>query len=194
MPNREMERQRGDVGARLRHARKVKELGLRELAERVGCSPSLLSRVETGRVNPSLNTLHQLVKELDISIGALFAETEGKTNAVWRRGRRPVIRVDALRQGEGITLERLIPYASDHLLQANIHIIAPGGGSEGAISHRGEELGYVLEGEVELTIGDQGYHLVTGDSFCFRSDLPHSYRNLGAGPARVLWVNTPPTF
>ena len=51
-----------------------------------------------------------------------------------------------------------------------------------------------LEGEFELTVDGTTYSLKAGDSFFFRSELPHSYRNPGAIEARVLWVNAPPTF
>lgn len=181
------------VGTKLRHARKVRGLRLRELAERVGCSESMLSKIENGKVNPSLTLLHRLSGALDLTIASLFTDLPAD-GPVSRAGKRPIIEVDRLRQGPGIVLERLVPYTDGHLLQANIHIIAPGGSSAGAITHRGEEIGYVLEGTVELTIDESVYELSTGDSFCFRSDRPHSYRNTGTSTARVLWVNTPPTF
>ena len=106
---------------------------------------------------------------------------------------RPVLVTDSLRTGKGIQMERLIPYSREHLLQGNIHLIAPGGGSE-PISHAGEESGYVLEGEIELVIDGKKMRAKSGDSFHFRSELPHAYRNVGRKPACVLWINTPPTF
>jgi hypothetical protein len=60
-----------------------------------------------------------------------------------------VILTDRLRIGKGIRLERLIPYSHSFLLQGNIHHIATGGGSDGNIVHSGEEVGYVLDGEIK---------------------------------------------
>ena len=91
-------------------------------------------------------------------------------------------------------MERLIPYDAAHLLQGNIHIVSPGGGSEGMLSHEGEEVGFVIEGTLELTVGNETYTLEAEDSFSFRSELPHSYRNPGTVPARVIFINTPPSF
>ena len=105
-----------------------------------------------------------------------------------------MILTDRLRVGKGIKLERLIPYSHSYLLQGNIHHIATGGRSDGNIVHSGEEVGYVLEGEIELTVDGRRYRAKAGDSFHFRSELPHGYRNVGAKPARVIWINTPPTF
>ena len=58
----------------------------------------------------------------------------------------------------------------------------------------GEEMGYVLEGMIDLTVGDQVCRLFEGDSFFFPSEEPHGYANPGDTVAKVLWVNTPPTF
>ena len=94
----------------------------------------------------------------------------------------------------GVQLERLVPYGEGHLLQGNIHIVAPGSGSEGGLEHEGEEVGYLLEGELTLTLDDKSYALRAGDSFVFRSNRLHGYSNPGTTPARILWINTPPTF
>jgi uncharacterized cupin superfamily protein len=79
-------------------------------------------------------------------------------------------------------------------LQANIHRIDPGGESDGRIEHEGEEIGYILQGELELRIDDKTYLLSAGDSFFFPSHLPHGYFNPGEVETRVIWINTPPTF
>ncbi len=52
----------------------------------------------------------------------------------------------------------------------------------------------MLSGKLELIIGKETYHLMTGDSVFFRSPLAHGYRNISEEVARVLWVNTPPSF
>ena len=91
-------------------------------------------------------------------------------------------------------LERLAPHFDGQQIDGNIHIIEPGANNGGEIKHLGQEIGYLLEGQIELVIGDQSYHLSEGDSFFFKSDLPHSYRNVSRKLARIIWINTPPTF
>jgi uncharacterized cupin superfamily protein len=93
-----------------------------------------------------------------------------------------------------VQLEALIPSASGHLLSGYINHIEPGGGSDGLIQHEGEEFGYVLEGQIELNVAGRRYRVGEGDSFHFRSERAHSYRNVGKKKARILWLNTPPTF
>lgn len=182
------------LGIRLRLARQTRGLTLKALAVEASCSESLLSKIENGRTSPSLPMLHRLVKALGINIGWMFEETDGDEGIVFRAGTRPLITLDPLRQGEGISLERVIPYAPGHLLQCNIHHIEENGESAGPISHVGEEVGYVLAGEIELMVAERSFRLGPGDSFVFKSDLPHHYRNIGRGLASIFWVNTPPTF
>ena len=183
-----------DIGLKLRHARKVKGLKIREVAQQAGCSESMLSKIECGKATPSLTRLHRIVQVLETNIGWLFDAAPAGEEMVTRAGSRPIITIDPLRRGAGLTLERIIPYTNGHLLQCNIHHIAPGGGSAGAITHEGEEMGYVLAGRIELTVDGQTHLVDAGDSFYFRSDRPHAYRNPFADRASVLWVNTPPTF
>ncbi|MBX6320415.1 MAG: helix-turn-helix transcriptional regulator [Rhodospirillaceae bacterium] len=182
-----------ELGLRLRMARRSRGLTLKRLAERAGCSESLLSKVETGRNLPSLPLLHRLVQVLETNIGWIFGG-HAPSGVVFRAGERPVVSLDPRRRSEGISLERVVPYGDEHLLQCNIHHIAEGGSSAAPIAHDGEEMGYVLSGRVELTVDGETYRLGPGDAFVFRSDLPHTYRNIGRGTASIIWVNTPPTF
>ncbi|MFT4002890.1 MAG: cupin domain-containing protein [Rhizobium sp.] len=182
------------LGTRLKLARQTRGLTLKALAQAADCSESLLSKIENGKASPSLPMLHRLVEALDSNIGWMFEETDGEEGIVFRAGTRPLISLDPLRRGEGISLERIIPYSTGHLLQCNIHHIEAGGRSAGPIKHVGEEVGYILAGSVELVVGDDTFNLSVGDSFVFNSELPHSYRNVGESRASIFWVNTPPTF
>ena len=81
------------IGRNLRHARLVAGLTLRELSERVGCSESLLSKIENERAVPSLlQMLHRVVKSLDTSIGLLFTDPAATSRIVMRAGERPMLK------------------------------------------------------------------------------------------------------
>lgn len=181
------------LGVRIHHARMVRGMTLKELADQSQCSESMLSKIENDKAAPSFATLHRVATALGTNISELYSAPNSAERIVSQAGERPVLVTDNLRTGKGIQLERLIPYSREHLLQGNIHMIEPGGGSE-AIVHSGEEIGYVLEGEIELVIDGKKMRAKAGDSFHFRSELPHAYRNAGAKTARVLWISTPPTF
>jgi len=181
------------LGVKLRHTRMTKGLRLRELAEKAECSESMLSKIENGRAVPSLKTLYRIAEALGLTVGQLFAQPVEPNGLVSRGGERPIVHADPLRSGPGLTLERLIPYHPSHLLQGSIHNIAPGR-SGGLVSHEGEEVAYILEGQVEFIVGDDRFLLKTGDSICYRSEQPHGYRNDGDGHAKLIIVNTPPSF
>ena len=182
------------LGVRMKLARQIRGMTLKAVADAAGCSESLLSKIENGKASPSLPMLHKVVQVLETNIGWMFEEVDGEEGIIFRAGTRPLIALDPLRRGEGISLERVIPYSPGHMLQCNIHHIDAGGASAGPIQHAGEEVGYILVGEIDLIVDEATYRLAAGDSFVFRSELPHHYRNTGLERASIFWVNTPPTF
>ena len=129
------------IGTRLRHARLMRGSRLKDVADAAGCSESLVSKIENNKIEPSLQVLHKLCTVLKIGLGELFTRQEEDAPVVTRAGQRSRIEMDPVRRGNGILMERVIPYAKGHLLQSNIHVIAPGGSSFGLISHEGEEVG-----------------------------------------------------
>ena len=183
------------IGTRLKHARLTRGLTLQDLADIVGCSVSTISKIENQRANPSVTMLHRMCTALGTNMSHLFAPRKDGEGVVTPASERPVITTDQLRRGHGILLERLVPYAPGHLIQGNIHVIEPQGYSNEGLQHEGEEVGYVIEGVLELTVNNITHIVNTGDSFFFTSDSPHSYRNPSETEiTRVIWVNSPPTF
>ena len=181
-------------GLQLRHYRLMRKLKLKELAEMADCSESLLSRIENNQINPSFAMLHRLCKALDTTMASMMTPSEPSLCHVTRPGERPVVGRTNLRDMENSEAEVFVPYADGRLLEGVIVVLRSGGSSNGFLSHRGEETGYVLEGEFELTVEDETHALGPGCTFFFRSDIRHSYRNPGKATTRVLWVNTPPSF
>lgn len=176
------------LGVRLRHARLVAGLTMSQVARKSQCSESLISKLESAQASPSLAMLHRIAAALDTNIALLTTEEAPGEGPILRKDQRPVIKAG------GISLERITLPARGGLLQANIHIVAPAQESDGLIEHVGEEVGYVLQGSLELVLGDERHVIQAGDAFHFSSQTPHGYRNLGKVEARILWVNTPATF
>lgn len=167
---------------------------MKALAELAGCSESLLSKVEGGHATPSLATLHRLALALSTNIATLVSGPDINTSPIQRASERPAVSFPTAGKRGSIMLERVVVPGPGQLLQGDIHVIEPHSSSDEQISHIGEELGYVLEGQLEMTLDAECYLLQPGDSFHFPSNVPHSYRNPGEVVTRVLWVNTPPTF
>jgi transcriptional regulator with XRE-family HTH domain len=184
------------IGGRLRHARLNQRISLKQLAAEVQCTESFLSKVENDKVRPSLTMLHRIVVALDINVATLFTPSHDAEApvTVMSAGKRPILKTAHLRTGRGIRLEALIPAPRAVLLEANIHHVMPGASSRGVIHHKGEEMGYVLQGQLELIVEKKVFRVNEGDTFFFPSHLPHGYRNTGKVEAKILWVNTPQSF
>src|SRR5271155_2524818 len=179
------------VGARVRHARILNGLRMRDLADIVGCNEGMISKIESGKVTPSLIMLNKIVTALNRDLGSFFGLEIDTHKLVPRPEDRMVVGADALRGGKGVTYERLVPLAAGNLLEANIHVVQPGGEKSDPITHQGEAVGYLLSGEIDLTIDGVVHRMKAGDSFFFKAHLTNGYRNVGDEIARIVWVNTP---
>lgn len=183
------------IGAQLKRERRLRGLRLQDVADATGLSKSLISKIENNKASPSLSTLHRVAKALNTSVSALFAMDETLDKVVHRPHDRPIAgKIQTMVEWDGIEAEIMVPYENGRLLEGFVFVMEPGGHSGGLLQHDGEECGYVLEGELELTVDGTTYLLNPGDSFFFNSDKPHAYRNPGKVTTRVIWINTPPTF
>jgi transcriptional regulator with XRE-family HTH domain len=182
------------IGARLKHARLVAHLRLKDLAAKAGCSESMLSKIENERAIPSLTTLHRLCKALNLSVSTLLSSERADPWTIMRPEQRTTIGHAKAVGSEGVLAEVLVPSAKGRLLEGFLVVIEPNGHTGGTLQHKGEEVGFVVEGQLELTINGEIHLLKTGDSFYFPSHLPHAYRNPGKTRMRAVWINTPPTF
>lgn len=173
------------VGRRLRALRLKANLSQADVAQRAGISIGALSQIERGVSSLRVRTLWPLAAVLDVEPSLLIGE-ESELSDIYciRAGQRADLPVHS----EGIRKQLLSPPGA--ALTGIWVEIEPGGGTAEAYTHAGHEFGLVIEGEVEIAIDGARYRLRAGDSFAFRSTLPHAFRNAGEGRCRILWVNT----
>ena len=178
------------IGAGLRRARQRKGLTLREVADAAGVTESFLSQVERDVASPSIATLRRIAVALGLSIGAVFDEV-GPHGRLVRAGDRRVVTYPGLD-----ARDEFLTDGAGARLQIILSVIEPGGGTGAeAYAHESdEECLLVLEGALDLWVGDETYHLDTGDAIRYSSRVPHRNQNPGPGQARVLFVLTPPSF
>jgi transcriptional regulator with XRE-family HTH domain len=182
------------IGARLKHARLMMHMRLKDVALKAGCSESMLSKIENERAIPSLTTLHRLCQALNRSVSSLLSSETSEPWTIMKPEERTTIGHAKAAGSEGVLAEVLIPSSEGRLLEGFLVVIEPGGHTNGTLQHKGEEVGFIVEGQLELTISGATHLLKTGDSFYFPSDLPHAYSNPGKTRLRAVWINTPPTF
>src|ERR1700752_3653486 len=88
------------IGARLKHARMVRGLTLKRVADEARCSESFVSKLENDKASPSFTMLHRLTGVLGANVAALFAASDETGGVVSHPGSRPVILTDQLRVGK----------------------------------------------------------------------------------------------
>ncbi|MEU5282169.1 XRE family transcriptional regulator [Streptomyces asoensis] len=174
------------VGSRLRELRLERKLSAREVAEAAQVSPSYLSRLEHGKVSPTVATLARVVQAIGESVARLFGDPEA--GPVVRRASRRVVR------NRGAVDEIVTPVSATRLEVLDTRV-APGAGSGPEPYHHpgDEECVLVLEGALTIWLGDpsQEHLLEEGDAITFSCRTPHRWQNPGTESARVLWVITP---
>lgn len=185
-------------GHRLRHARLVKGYTLRQLAERVDCSESMLSKLENSRLSPSLSLLHRLAIELDISAADLLIQSNDsghdRNAIVFAADHFKGPRNGSAESEVKIWFDRILPLEKTGLLQVNMQHLLPGAEQERFLSHEGEEFTFVLEGALEIIFEDKSHVLSAGEGIYYPSTRAHRYRNAHDGMTRSLWVGTPPVM
>ena len=184
------------MGERLRAARAKNALSLRELAGRLGVSPSLISQIETGRANPSVSTLYAIAAELDVSLDELMFNDRRQAALVAAeppKSADEVVQPAASRKrihlASGVEWERLTARSEKDVEFLYVTYEVGGASSgEGAFQrHSGHEWGYVLEGRLDVRIGFEDYILAPGDAISFDSTIPHRLANAGDTPVHAIW-------
>lgn len=177
------------IGDKVRQARKARGFTLEQVARRVGVTQGAISQIELGRTNPSVATLKALADSLGITVGDLFNSNRAPRSLVVRPHERRV-----LASGDGIGYQLLTPDTTGRV-EFILSEYEPGATTgDLRYSHPGEECGLVLQGRLEIQIGDEVYALKAGDSIRFDCSVPHRLTNIGRTVLRCVWAVSPPSF
>lgn len=162
----------------------------KDLAQLAGLSPALISQIERGNTDPSLDSLRRIARTLGVPLFDLFDERPRQRALVIRRDQRTTV---AAPDG-GIAYERVSP--RNGRLELLHGVLQPGTASSASLwAHPpSEECVLVVEGTVVVEIEDERIALEAGDSAYFDSGRPHRYRNETEALARFIVAVTPPSF
>lgn len=174
----------GAVGERLRQLRREHKLSAKEVADAAQVSPAYLSRLEHGKISPTVATLARIVQAMGESVGRLFGDDQA--GPLVRRADRRVV------HNRGVADEIITPARATRL-EVLETIVEPGAGSGPAPYHHpgDEECVLVLGGRLLVWLDGTEHDLREGDAVTFPCRTPHRWENPGDSPARVLWVITP---
>ena len=172
------------IGPLIRRRRKQLGLTLQALCDRAKVSVGFLSQVERDNATPSLGTLAQIADGLEVGLDYFIAAPR-PADALTRAATRPQFAIS----GSSIGYESLASDFPGSELSSYILHVPPGFASE-VVSHEGEEIIFVLDGEIEQTLDGQVIRMTAGDSLHYSGLRPHSWKNPTDHPARILWTGT----
>jgi transcriptional regulator with XRE-family HTH domain len=178
------------VGERIRKLREIKGLSLGDVSQRTGISDKMLKSIEADAVAPPLGTLTKLARALEMKMGYLLTGGESRSFVITRKDeRQPVSRHAAEQQSKyGYSYLSLSPGMRDRNMEPFLVTLSPTVDEMPGSVHEGEEFIFVLEGEMEVTIGEHREVLYPGDSIYYHSSIPHLVKCHQNKPTRILAV------
>ncbi|SFI78866.1 cupin domain-containing protein [Celeribacter neptunius] len=190
-----------DVGARLKEVRKAKGLSQRVVAERSGVTNGMISLIESNKSSPSVSSLKKILTVLDIALADFFeSETPEPKQFVFRPADfveinpQQIFSSDDEPALEALSIKKVGNSSTNSLLL--LYEVYEAGADTGAeaLSHEGEEGGFVIEGKLLLEVDGETQVLKAGDAYLFDSTKPHRFRNVEKERCVIVNASTPPTF
>lgn len=185
------------IGDKLRELRLKKKIGLIELGEHSGLSPAMISKIERGKLYPTLPTLLRLALVFSVGLDYFFTERRSKpVFAVVRKSER--LRFPSQPEGKGghvsYQFESLdFPAVERQLTSFLAHFEPPptNGDALPLHHHEGIEFLYLVSGRLALHFGEEVHELNAGDSAYFEGTHPHGYARLGDESCLAVVVTVP---
>jgi len=183
------------LGPKIRELRQQKGLTLNELSKKTGLTASYLSQLERDIIEPSLASLRKISAALEVPIYTFLAD-ETKEHVLIAADRRKKLDLP----NSSITYEFLTPMASDKEAQPKMEIIyyqlePESWSSEDYIVHAADECIIIIQGGIELYLGEEKYIVTQGDSIYIRENIPHRFYNPSTHQ-KVIGISTicPPIY
>lgn len=169
-----------NIGEKIRTLRLRKKMGLVELGKHTGLSAALLSKLERGKLFPTLPTLLRIALVFSVGLEFFFREERKNSIALIRKAERQRFPDKPATNDISYFFESLDFAATERKLNAYYADFQPIAPEKARVHfHPGIEFLYLVNGDLALKIGTEEYQLSDGDSIYFDSSVPHSYRSLG---------------
>jgi len=177
------------LGARIRTAREMRGLTIEDISSRTGIDVKTLKSIESSEMVPPLGQLIRLGKALDMKMGYFISPGVDKPITVVRKGKGQAVARHGKKKGEqhGYSYESLAPEKANRMMEPFIVTLLPTDTQEFS-SHDGQEFLFVLEGEVQVQVGNRAEFLHPGDAAYYDSNQPHLVKSATKTKATILAV------
>jgi transcriptional regulator with XRE-family HTH domain/KaiC/GvpD/RAD55 family RecA-like ATPase len=178
-----------DLGTRLRELRSKRGLSQTELAKLVGVTSSTISQVESNSIYPSLPALLKMAEILSVEVNSFFQDTAHvKDRVIFTAGEAVDIKFQDLPEG-GVRAKLLTPLDFEPKVEPYLIEIPPDKELPSHFFiHKGEEMGYLLSGKLQLKFRKAVHTVNEGDVVYLTSEIPTQWRNPGPDVAKLLWI------
>ncbi len=178
-----------NLGLRLKELRTKKGLSQTELAKLVGVTPSTISQVESNLIYPSLPALLKMAEVLAVEVSSFFQEGGGdRRRVVFPGSEAAEARLTDL-PPDSVQAWLLTPVDFESRAEPYLMELPPGAELPSHFFvHKGEEIGYLLSGRLQLKFQKAAYNIRPGDVVYLTNEMPTHWSNPGRGPARMLWI------
>jgi transcriptional regulator with XRE-family HTH domain len=178
------------VGEKIKKYRESINMSLSDLSERTGFSPAFLSQLENHLISPPLGALMKIARALEIETGTLFGQVGTAPFTIVRKDERVQTSRVASKEGVryGYSYESLAPEKINRRMEPFLVTLEPGSKRGVPYNHDGEEFLFVLEGRVEIQLGEHTDILEAGDSIYYDSTLDHRVSCADDIPAKIVAV------
>jgi transcriptional regulator with XRE-family HTH domain len=178
-----------ELGRRIKEARTTRGVSQSELARLIGVTPSTISQIESNLIYPSLPALLKIAEVLSIEASSFFQDRGGdKKKCVFPAFESHEVKL-ADRADKGVIAKALMTADLASSAEPFLVEIAPRRKlSSHFFMHKGEELGYLISGKLEVTIDNVVHRIRAGDALFLSSEIPSQWKNPGPGAAKLLWI------
>jgi len=178
-----------NLGLRIKELRSKRGISQTDLARLVGVTPSTISQVESNMIYPSIPALIKMAEVLSIDVSSFFQDSEElKGRVIFPQEEAVEIKFSDLPK-ENIQAWLLTPLGDEPKAEPYLIEIPPNKSLPSHFFiHKGDEIGYLLSGKLQLKMGKAVHQARSGDVIYLTSEMPSQWKNLGPGMARLLWI------
>lgn len=176
-----------EIGNKIKSLRLQCSLTQEELADRCDLTKGYISQLENDLTSPSIETLMDILAALGSSLKEFFSQDTDEKVVYCEKDFITKTTPES-------KFTWLVSDSQKNMMEPAILVLKPGASTIEDSPHKGEEFGYVLEGEVIIKLGKKQYKASKGNAFYYECDKLHYIENTGVKTAKIIWISTPPNF